>query len=330
MRRRGDIKIDFESFFRNKIDNMLVTTSWVEKVKEFIGLKAVSQVWEDKPAWYFWILQAPGAYYLQLEEAFDESWESDDLAGGIFTIKYYPFKQEKVFQSFSFEEQSFIQSNFFDHTHTPRFEHKEKIPKTLFNVATFEFRVDSQDNVALFTFEGLDSMRISYNQKTLQSYPAINKEKQFKAGEKDRDVPGYELGYLLFDRLLSLYSFYSKTKPARVLLTRSPGFEYVYDSTRTFQCVDTDNLSIYMLNVLFAQNSGKKIVKGEELIEERLKEGPHEVIFDQKYQCGHFHHSQNLIPLKTPLNEQWWSLANSDYKSELASSCGCESDHHGS
>ncbi len=330
MRRRGDIKIDFESFFRNKIDNMLVTTSWVEKVKELIGLKAVSQVWEDKPAWYFWILQAPGAYYLQLEEAFDESWESDDLAGGIFTIKYYPFKQEKVFQSFSFEEQSFIQSNFFDHTHTPRFEHKEKIPKTLFNVATFEFRVDSQDNVALFTFEGLDSMRISFNQETLQSYPAINKEKQFKAGEKGRDVPGFELGYLLFDRLLSLYSFYSKTKPARVILTRSPGFEYVYDSTRTFQCVDTDNLSIYMLNVLFVRNSGKKIDKSEKLIEERLKEGRHEIIFDQKYQCGHFHHSQNLISLKSPLNEQWWSLADSDYKSELASSCGCESDHHGS
>lgn len=85
-----------------------------------------------------------------------------------------------------------------------------------------------------------------------------------------------------------------------------------------------------MLNVLFAQNHSKKIVKGEELIKERLKEGRHEIIFDQKYQCGHFHHSQNLIPLKTPLNEKWWSLADSDYKSELAASCGCESDHQGS
>jgi len=307
---------------------MLVTTSWVEKVKDLIGLEAVSQVWGDKPAWYFWISQAPGVYYFQLEEAFDDYWESDDLAGGIFSIKCYPHTQGKYFQSFSFEEQSFIQSNFFDHTHTPLFEHKEKIPKTLFNVATFELTIDSQENLALFTFEGLDSMRISYNQEMLQSYPAIKKEKQFKAGEKGRDVPGFELGYLLFDRLLSLYSFYSKTKPTRVLLSRSPGFEYVYDTNHTFQCLDTDDISIYSLNVLYAQNSGKKIVKGDKLIKEQLKGGTHEVVFDQQFQCGHLHNNQNLSLLKTPLNDLWWSLANSDYKSELASSCGCTNDHH--
>jgi len=306
---------------------MLVTTSWVEKVKKMIGIEAVSQVWGDKPAWYFWISQAPGVYYLQLEEVYDDYWGSDDLAGGIFTIKCYPYAFEKVFGSFSFEEQSFIQSHFFDRTHTPLFEHIEKIPKTLFNVATFELTIDAHDNLALFTFEGLDSMRICYNQETLQTYPEIKKEKKYKAGEKGRDVPGYELGYLLFDRILSLYSFYSKTKPARVLLSRSPGFEYVYDSNHTFQCLDTDDISINMLNVLFAKNSGKKTVKGDQLIEKQLKEGPHKVVFDQKYQCGHLHDNQNLSVLTTPLNNQWWSLADADYKSELASTCGCESDH---
>ncbi len=276
---------------------MLVTTSWVEKVKEMIGIEAVSQVWGDKPAWYFWISQAPGVYYLQLEEVFDEYWESDDLAGGIFTIKCYPYTQGKVFQSFSFEEQSFIKSNFFDHTHTPRFEDKEKIPKTLFNVATLELTIDSQENLALFTFEGLDYMRICYNQETLQSYPEIKKEKKFEAGEKGRDVPGYELGYMLLDRILSLYSFYSKTKPARAFLTRSPGFEYVYDSNHIFQCLDTDDISIYSLNVLYSQNGGKKIVKGDRLIEEQLKGGTHEVVFDQQFQNDHLLYSESHLVL---------------------------------
>jgi hypothetical protein len=307
---------------------MLVTTSWVEKVKDLIGLEAVSQVWGDKPAWYFWISQAPGVYYLQLEEVFDEYWESDDLAVGIFSIKCYPYTHEKVFQSFSFEEQSFIQSHFFDHTHTPLFEHKENIPKTLFNVATLELTMDSKDNIALFTFEGLDSMRICYNQEILQTYAEIKKEKKFEAGEKDRDVPGYKLGYLLFDRLLSLYSFYSKIKPERVLLSRSPGFEYIYDSTNRFQCVDTDEIRIDTLHVLFAKNGSSKMVNGDKLLAERLNEGRHEVVFDQQFQCGHLHHNQKLSVLTTPLNNQWWSLADSDYKSELASSCGCTHDHH--
>jgi hypothetical protein len=112
-----------------------------------------------------------------------------------------------------------------------------------------------------------------------------------------------------------------------VLLSRSPGFEYVYDSTQTFQCLDTDDVSIHMLNVLFAKNNQKKNVNGDELIEKRLKEGRHEVVFDQQFQCGHLHHNQNLSVLTTPLNNQWWSLAEADYKSELASTCGC-SDHH--
>jgi len=307
---------------------MLVTTSWFEKVKGLIGLEGVSQVWGDKSAWYFWISKAPGVYYLQLEEVFDEYWENDDLAGGIFTIKCYPYAHENVFQSFSFEERSFIQSDFFDHTHTPLFEQKEKIPETLFNVATLELAMDSQDNLALFTFEGLDSMCISYDRETLQTYPEIKKEKKYRAGEKGRDVPGYELGYLLFDRLLSLYSFYSKIKPARVLLTRSPGFEYIYDSNNRFQCVDTDEVRIDTLHVLFAQNGDSKMLKGDMLITERLNESKHEVVFDQQFQCGHLHHNQNLSVLTIPLNNQWWSLAEADYKSELTSSCGCTHDHH--
>ncbi|MBW1898026.1 MAG: hypothetical protein JRI61_03090, partial [Deltaproteobacteria bacterium] len=249
---------------------------------------------------FFWISQAPGVYYLQLEEAFDDYWESDDLAGGIFSIKCYPYNHEKVFQSFSFEEQSFIQSNFFDKTHTPKFELKDRIPETLFNVATFELTMDSQDNLALFTFEGLDSMRICYNQETLQIYHEIKKEKKYKAGDKGRDVPGYELGYLLFDRLLSLYSFYSKIKPERVLLTRSPGFEYIYDSNNRFQCVDKDEVSIDTLHVLFAQNGDSKMIKGDKLIAERIGESKHEIVFDQQFQCGHLHHNQNLSFLKSP------------------------------
>ena len=49
-------------------------------------------------------------------------------------------------------------------------------------------------------------------------------------------------------------------------------------------------------------------------IEEQLKEGRHEIVFDKRFQCGHFHLNNNHTPLTTPLNEKWWSLADSDYK----------------
>jgi hypothetical protein len=300
-----------------------VTASWVDRVKTSVGLKGVSQVWGDKPAWYCWISGAPGAYHLQMEDASTRKVNKKNLPTGLFSIKCYPFPQERVFHSFSFEEQCFIRSDFFDHTNTPRIELKERIPVTLFNVATMEYTVDPDDNFVLFTFEALDVMRIRYEQETVRKYAFLEQAKCFGKGEIGRNVAGWELGYQLFDRLLSLYSFYSKQKPVRVLMTSSPGFEYVYDRTDAFQCVDAGDIKIYSLGVLFASESGNPTLEGEELIAEQLKEGCQEMICDRTFRCGHFHHSDDLFPLVSALNEQWWSLAEVDYKSELASSCGC-------
>ncbi|MBU2453487.1 MAG: hypothetical protein KJ668_09265, partial [Proteobacteria bacterium] len=272
MKKTEDTKIDLQSLLRNKIDNMLITTSWVGKVKELIGLEAVSPVWGNKPAWYFWTSQISGAYLIELDETIDEQWESDHLASGMFKVKHYPDTKGKVFANFSFEEQAFVQSNLFDHTHTPKFETKDRIPDSLFNVAALELTMDPKDNLALFTFEALDSMQICYDQGMCEAYPQINKEKHYIAGKKARNVPGYDLGYPLFSSLLCLYSFYSRTKPVRVLLTRSPGFKYVCNSSKKTHCIDTDDTHIYSLNVLFSDNREKTTARGEKLFEQRFKE----------------------------------------------------------
>jgi hypothetical protein len=330
LKKREDTKIDIQSLLRNKIDNMLITTSWVEKVKELVGLEAVSPVWGDKPAWYFWMSEISGVYLLELAVTMDDHWGSDHLAGGMFKVKYYPYPHGEGFDNFSFEEQAFVQSDFFDHTHTPRFEKKDRIPDSLFNVAALELTMDPKDKLALFSLEAVDVMQICYGQAIHQTYPEINKTKQYIAGEQARNVPGYDLGYPLFSCLLSLYSFYSKTKPVRVLLTRSPGFRYVCNSPDEYHSIDTDDCNLYSLNILYSDNSDEQTANGDKLIEHRLKEADHEVVFDQQFTCGHL--PGNLNPLSpfvnTALDEKWWSLAEAVYESHLASSCGCEGCHH--
>lgn len=328
MKKGEDTKIDLQSLLRNKIDNMLITTSWVEKVKELIGLKAVSPFWGDKPAWYFWMSQTSGAYFLELDEIMDEHWESDRLASGMFKVKHYPDTNGEFFNNFSFEEQAFVQSDFFDHTHTPKFETKDRIPDSLFNIAALELTIDPEENLALFTLEALDSMQIHYDREIHQTYPEIHKEKLYISGEKVRNVPGYDLGYPFFSSLLSLYSFYSKTKPVRVVLTRSPGFKHVCNSQEELHCIDTDDINLYSLNVLFSDTSDKNIVNGEKLIEQRFKDSDDEVVFDQQFTCGHLPCNHISPSINTPLDEKWWSLAEADYKSELTSSCGCADCHH--
>lgn len=307
---------------------MLVTTSWVDKVKELIGLQAVSPVWSDKPAWYFWMPQTDGAYSLELNETIDDLWESKHLAGGLFSVKYYPFTNGRFFNHFSFEEQAFVKSNLFDDTHTPRLEQRDRIPASLFNVAAIEMIMDTTDNLALFSLEALDSMQVFYSQAFHQTYPELNKSKYFNLGEKARDVPGYDLGYPLFSCLLSLYSFYSKIKPVRVLLTCSPGFKYIYDSTEGYQCVDTDDVQIYSLNVMFSDSTNKNLATGKKLIEKRLNDPDNKIIFDQEYTTGKLL-SNHISPfVDAPLDEKWWSLTEADYKSHMASTCGCEDYQH--
>lgn len=328
MKKKGDIKIDSQSVLQNKIENMLITTSWVDKVKALIGLKAVSPVWGDKPGWYFWISKTSCAYYFELRETLDDVWDTDHLASGLFMVKCYPYANTQAFHHFSFEEQAFVQSELFDHTHTPRFEQREIIPDSLFNVAAIELTIDSTENLALFSLEALDSIQVHHSRKYFQSYPEIKKEKRYNAGEKASDIPGYDLSYPFFSSLLSLYSFYSKKTPARIMLTRSPGFKYVCSSPQKKECVDTDDTHIYSLNVLFSGRTDKNASDASNLIDQRFKASPNDVMFDQKFTSAHLPKNHISPFINTPLDEKWWSLATADYTSDMESICGCDTCHH--
>lgn len=301
---------------------MLVTTSWVDDVKRVTGLNAVSQVWGDKPAWYFWIADTPGVYALQLEGiTTPPDLDHRDWVTGSFAMKCYPFSHEKVFGTFSFQERTLIQSNCFDHTHTPRFSHREQIPGTLFNVAAVELKVDSADRQALFVLQGLDIMQISYAEDVVRNYRRLQQEKRFEGGDIDRSVPGWELAYPLFDRLICLYAFYSRQPPTRMWMTRSPGFSYVVDNDQA-ACVQTPEISLFSLSVLFGDPETEDQEEADLIHREDIGDDQ-QLVYDRTFHCDHFHREAHQPPYLPPLNEQWWSLAHTDYKSTLSSTCGC-------
>ena len=214
-----------------------------------------------------------------------------------------------------------ILSDSFDHTHTPRFSHREQIPDTLFNVAAVELDVDREDKWALFILQGLEIMNISYVTEIVQNYPDLQKKKRFKSGEIDRNVPGWDLGYPLFDRLLCLYSFYSKKTPIRLWLTRSPGFSYVFDKDQPM-CVQAPEINLFSLNVLFGNTKTDEHEEANRICRQSIDDDQ-EVVYDRVFNCHQCHHEPDRPPHLPPLNEQWWSLAHSDYKSTLSSTCGC-------
>lgn len=317
--------MDLESFFRSEIENMLITASWVEEVKRLLQITGISQVWRDgPPAWYFWIDSAPGVHELRLEDTFTRDSKGRGLCTGLFAVKFYPFPNNEIFNHFSFEEQTFVQSPFFDKSNTPTFENYTEIPDVFFKVAILELTVDTQNNQTLFKIESLDRIRTRFKNETVLECKPFNKRRRFHKGGTDRDVPGWDLGYSLYDRILGLYANYSKIQPYRIVMTRETGFEFIYDGNNSLQSYTTNDAKLNALAVVFTGGAKRDQVQTDELIHEETKDVNREVIFDRCFPCGHPHelNSQSLSGLPL-LNDQWWKIAEADYKSELASLCGC-------
>ncbi len=325
----ADMGTECESFFENKVNSMLLTTSWIDELKDLLGMEAASQIWGEVPAWYMWLSDAHGVYRLQLEAAMNEE-KNPAEKRGYFSIKCYPYDNTTVFDAFSYEEQVLRRSRLFDDTHTPRFEAMQRIPDSLFNVAALEYRVNQDDTMACFTLESLDTLRCVYPEETVQHFDLIGKCRCYRKGEIGRAVPGWHLGYPLFDRLLGMYAHNSKAKPVRVRITRSPGFEYVNTGAHTFACQNSPDIHRLTASVFFVsptradaggcQNESDEMKPDEE-------PGQVEILLDRAFPCGHHHHMAKVAPLQTiddaPVNPLWWSLAETAFASNLASTCGC-------
>ena len=318
-----------ESFFQDKINSMLVTTSWVDDLKDLLGMEAVSQIWGDAPAWYMWLSDAHGVYRLQLEAAMTD--ENSQLnKQGFFSIKCYPFQHLTVFDTFSYEEQVLSRSGFFDDTHTPRFEDMQRIPDSLFNVAAMEYRVTQDGTMVCFTLESLDTLRWVYPEETLQHFDLIGKSRCYREGEIGRSVPGWQLGYPVFDRLLCMYAAYSKAKPVRVRVTRSPGFEYVHCGNQTFDCLAAPDTQRWTASIFFASPDPCDMrihQHGPDILAPEDEPDQVEIILDRRFPCGHYHPIEKMTSVQAvecvPINPLWWSLAETAYTSSLASTCGC-------
>jgi hypothetical protein len=325
----ADSAAECESFFENKVNSMLVTTSWVDDLKDRLGIKAVSQIWGEVPAWYMWLSDARGAYRLELADTMYEE-KIPANKRGFFSIKCYPFDNTAVFNTFSYEEQVLSRSRFFDDTHTPRFEDTKRIPGSLFNVAAMEYRVTENGTMACFTLDSLSILCCVYPEETVQDFDLIGKSRRYRHGEIGRSVPGWQLGYPVFDRLLCMYAFYSKAKPVRVRIACSPGFQYVHSGNHTFDCVDAPDTRRWTASVVFACPDRCDMgVHGREPDVLASEEGPGQldILLDRAFPCGHHHHIDKMGSLQAvesaPVSPLWWSLAETIYTSSMASTCGC-------
>ncbi len=323
-----------EEHFRVKIGAMIARGFAIDAVRDTLDLKGVSEVWggpdaDDRPAWYVWLNISRGAYRIRLETADVGGDGGTPVPRGLLSIRYFPSPDEPAFKHYSERERSLIEGPLFDHTYTPTFHGQDRIPEDLFHVASMEFVDDVARGRACLAYSSLDRMR--YRRRPADPGPEATV----------RELPAWDLGYPLFDAFVGLHSFLTRTAPARIILSRQPGFEFVEAEGGDFECREANDLAFKSLLVACSADSERSASPMEDRMCSDLLTPPWTPLLDSRARCnhgsdcssagrehGHGHTLRSLtfggatwtIPLA--FNEQWWRLATADQVTNTMP-CGC-------
>jgi hypothetical protein len=303
------------------VEGLLIVTSWIDTLQTELGLKGVSQVWGNRPAWYFWVSQAPGVYHLEFADAAICVVEGHTLYQADFILKCYPYPHHELLKTFSYIERELVQSHFFDKTHSPAFEYQEQIPPDLFNVAALTFTADPEDRIAHFGFETFDVMRTFHLHETVRYYPELDKYRTWEAGRVDRNLPAFRISYPFFQLMLCLFSHAIKRTPARIQLSKLKGFEFAMEG-KEVRFIPSKDVQGLRYGIWYHPSTVSEFFTQDKMASFAAND-TEAVLYDRTFNCGHFQPSEAETALPAPLDERWWTLAHTRYDSRLASSCGC-------
>ncbi len=295
---------------------MFITASWVESVKQEVGVSGVSPVWDDQPIWYVWVESAPGPFALSLEQTDFHTINGETLISGQFALKCYPWPTNLMFSVFSKAERQAILSGLFDRTNTPVLETRDQIRATDFGVGALTIVLDPKADLFRLTFDSLDYLRERHLSESEPNDMSMADEREII-----RCVPGWKIGALFFERFVALRAFYSKQNPFKVGICRSPGFETIKTAQGNGEIIAATDLSCQSISVLFKQPRAD-LAAAKALWRDRLEADDQVVMDDDGDQ---YDHREELADF--PLAHLWRRFADMEAHSHLSSTCGCDAHH---
>jgi hypothetical protein len=206
--------VNAAELFRLRFQSLVARGLASRGVAARVGLAGASEVWggaepRERPAWYLWLRDAPGAWQLELASAEALGSSGGSALIGRFTVRHYPSSGDSVFARFSREEQG-VALEALDATGTPRIEIAWRVPDALFTVGTVEWALDPESDDTVFTLASLDRLRT-----------------RTERDDVVRDVPGWRLAFPVFSLVAGLHAQVERRAATRLVVSRQPGFETV-------------------------------------------------------------------------------------------------------
>jgi hypothetical protein len=254
---------------RRVMEDMFILLSLDEQACERIGFTKISPVIRKTSAWYLWTKDRKGAYSLQLAGTELANAKSDGIRSSRnkkvvwvvsdFTLRYYPSPEEPIFEDYAFVERQVRTSPCFDHTGAPFSDKQDSIHKALFVVGTLHFAFDRDLNFARLGISSQDRWT-----EILKGGPVVKTDYRrtievLPEGSVMRNVPGWELSWCFFDKLLLSFCYVHKCCPIALRLSKSPGVIYHIDPDGVATEVQDHTLHEWILGTGIFLQSGQEL-----------------------------------------------------------------------
>lgn len=288
---------------RLRLQSLLARGLASSEIAARVGLAAASEVWgggepRDRPAWYLWLRDAPGAWQLELASA--EALDAGGSVVGRFTVRHYPSSSAPVFACFSPEERAMAAAAF-DATCTPRIELAFRIPDALFTVGSVEWALEPDGESSVLALSTLDRLRTRTDR-----------------GDVVRDVPGWELGFPVFSLLAALHAQVDRRAVTRLRVSRQPGFEQILSDEAA---AHRDAPATVQAEVLALFSPRGDVSGGAERLLEALRDPAAEVVFDGSLsRDGHPHHVTADPRVPIAVSHAWFG---GEQHAEDVIACAC-------
>jgi hypothetical protein len=236
----NEFRNDDIDLVRRVMEDMFILLSLDEQACDRIGFTKISPVIGKTSAWYLWPKDRKGAYSLQLAGTEPADAKSDGTRSSRnkkvvwvvsdFILRYYPSPEEPIFEEYAFVERQVRTSPCFDHTGAPFSDKQDSIHKALFVIGTLHLAFDRELNFARLGISSQDrwteilkggAVVKTDHRRTIEVLPE---------GSVIRNVPGWELSWCFFDKLLLSFCYVHKSCPIALRLSKSPGVAYYIDT----------------------------------------------------------------------------------------------------
>lgn len=191
--------------------NLLMTVVPSADIRQKMRLKGISQRLEGELGWYLWREDRPGAYSLEITEAWDELSENGGISGRC-RIKYYPAPEgDNAFDGLSSYEKDVRLGSCFDDTGTPVFDSIGHILPEAFLAGYLGIRLTSAFvNLSLCA---QDRWQVSWNADGESG----------NGNRFERNFPGWEQVWPVLDVLVIAWNAFFTCRPLASALYEEEG-----------------------------------------------------------------------------------------------------------